>query len=210
MNNILLLFLFCELLLGARTSPETSQNARVTRIFPKGLWSLSLKVNDGMIQTIKLRSLPAEISALKLLEGDIVIVEERASKKIMKEKSVWRSFYELLASNKVALYFPTRSSYDLKSIPVYHWKTPYLDPRSFNDSVSFFKDGRPFGSGVKGFTSMVDDIEREKPRHFFFLGSLYDQTSGYGFLEAPFRDEIYPLEEKWSRNGAMIWLDPFP
>ena len=168
---------------------------------------VSLKINAmGTIQTDDPR-LKSILRNLALKHGDLVLIERRGletSKSLPREPLEY--LLSLCISNGVALYtYPAaNSNVGIFDVVVYHWATPFERPNDLETAL-FYREGKPFGSSLKGFMAMIDDIKQKRPRELLILGChVKDESSG---LAVPFWQYEDVLNNALDSSGRTILTD---
>jgi hypothetical protein len=95
-------------------------------------------------------------------------------------------------------------------VPAYHWTAPFDNPLDLANA-SFFREGKPVGSGTNGFDEVLRQIARDHPKQVFILGSLYDTDRSFPPNASPYekqRDQLYSVLK--TAGTDFIQLDPLP
>jgi hypothetical protein len=96
------------------------------------------------------------------------------------------------------------------SVLAYHWTASFDNPFDLA-SASFFREGRPLGSGINGFDEVLRQIARNHPKQVFILGSMYDTDRSFPPNASPYekqRDKLYSVLK--AAGTDFIQLDPLP
>jgi hypothetical protein len=200
----LLLIVVISLAAGCKSSPQ-AKAVRVALSPDSPQWSLRLN-RDGIVSG-QAHKFSNQLMRLQLKQGDVMLLA-RWNDPIQPSVSgliEWLSRY--CATNGVALYVhpEMKISGGIFSVPVFHWMTPFSNPRNMYNS-RFFLEGKLLGTGMFGFKRMLRLIEENKPRHIFILGSLYDWNSGFGTIETPYERQEYLLNETLKKIGTELLL----
>ena len=187
-SNFIVVVVFLALfVMGSETTPQP----RVVRIMLNSElinWRFSVN-GTGRIEVVSNSSLTNKLTNLHLRLGDLIVLGTLPNRTQKPLAGTWEWTARYCGSNNVAVYFfnSKESESALFVAPVYHWVAPFNNPRDLANT-SFFHEGIFLGVGTDGYSKMLQEIERTRPREFFLLGGLYDINSGFGTAESPFED----------------------
>jgi len=192
---------------------EEMSRARVIRISMEtnSLWQIRISEN-GKINFLSKQNLTNRLSQLRLRHGDIILSTAQPTRRAGAALATWDWLSHYCESNMVAIYVctPTEKGPDYLSLPIYHWTSPFDNPRALS-AASFFYEGKFLGRGLTGYTNLVADIDRNAPQKVFILGSLYDLNRSFGPFERPYEDQEKLLDAILKKHGTeLLVLNPIP
>jgi hypothetical protein len=98
---------------------------------------------------------------------------------------------------------------DISEVEVYHWVSPYDDPRDQTRTMYFCEDG-PLGSGMSGFSNLLVRCKTTSAKAVGFVSSRYSQNESWSDVEVPFDERVFEsAKDEMRRRGIeIVYLRP--
>lgn len=98
---------------------------------------------------------------------------------------------------------------DISEVEIYHWVSPYDDPRNQTKTMYFCED-KLLGAGVSGFSNLLVRCKTTTARAVGFVCSRYSQGESWSDFEVPFDEKVFvsAQDEMRARGIEIVDLRP--